>query len=813
MADPTPFDRSRIQPVPSSRRAARDGSGPRLPAPLTSFVGRERVVATLIDMLLRADVRLLTLTGPGGVGKTRLALQVASALAARFPDGVGFVGLAPLATPDLVVPAVAQVLGVRDSGREPLTERIIAFLGDKHLLLVFDNFEHLIEAAPFVTDVLASCPGVTALVTSRARLHLSGEFEHVISPLALAGSGDVTGADAAVPEAVRLFVERTRAVREDFVLTPENVATVAAICRRLDGLPLAIELAAARGKVLPPAALLARLATRLRLLTDGGRDLPARQRTMRATIAWSYDLLSPEEQVLFRRLGVFVGGCTLEAAEWVSGRDGRRDAGGGRMTDIHRPSTSSPLHPITASPSALDLVSSLVDKSLLQVNDGPGGEPRYALLETVREFALERLAESGEETTIRVNHAAWFLAVAEQTEIATWGGPEHAHWLDQIEAELSNLRGALGWLEENGEIEATLRLAGSLVGLWFHRSHRTEGHAWLQRALARADEVPTVGRAKALVALTKLGMFLGSDEAAAHAAESVAVWTELGDAWRAADARLALGMVLHYQDDYERAAPLLEEVAAELDALGEPLRAAIARLNLGVAALEHGDGTRAEALLEDVLALFHRGGYQWAVPTTLLSLGQAAVNRGDAAAAAAYYAESLALAGNQEDLVSALVKTANLAAGRRALVATRLFGAAAALAETVGYPLRPVEQVRCQDAAAGARAALGDATFEAAWAAGQTLTAEQAVAEAAAMLDAMRAPAAPGAAAGNAFGLTPRERQVLRLLAEGHSNQVIADALFVSPRTVKNHVASILAKLGVGSRAAAVAHALRQGLA
>jgi non-specific serine/threonine protein kinase len=309
-------------------------------------------------------------------------------------------------------------------------------------------------------------------------------------------------------------------------------------------------------------------------------------------------------------------------------------------------------------------------------------------------------------------------------------------------------------------------------------------------------------------------MFLGSEEAARHAAESLVMWTELGDTWRIADARLALGMVLHYQGDYERAAPLLEDVAAQLDALGEPDRAAIARLNLGVTALECGDSARAVAILEEVLGRFRRGGYEWAVSGTLRGLGQAAVNRGDMTAAAAYYEESLALAENREDLVGALFQTATLAAADgRSSVATRLFGAAAALAETVGYPLKPADRARCQSAAVAACAALGDANCESARAAGQSLSAEQAVAEARKVLAAMVAPTTSGAAADHAFGLTPREREVLTLLTEGRSNQAIADTLFISPRTAKNHVASILPKLGVGSRAAAVAYALRHGLA
>jgi non-specific serine/threonine protein kinase len=307
-------------------------------------------------------------------------------------------------------------------------------------------------------------------------------------------------------------------------------------------------------------------------------------------------------------------------------------------------------------------------------------------------------------------------------------------------------------------------------------------------------------------------MFLGNAQPA-HAAESVVMWTELGNTWRAADARLALGMVLVYQGNYERAAPVLEGVAAQLDDLGEPARAAIALLNLGQSALELGNSVRAEVLLKEVLGRFRRVGYQWAVSTTLGCLGLVAADRGDVTAAATFFADSLALAENREDLVAALVRTACLATvGRKALVATRLLGAAAALAETVSHPLNPAAEARRQDAAAAARTALGDAGFEAAWAAGQTLTAERACAEAAETLAAMSAPTAPSIMADNAFGLTPREREVLTLLTEGRSNHAIAETLFISPRTAKNHVAHILAKLGASSRAAAVAYAMRHDL-
>ncbi|MDP9368914.1 MAG: NB-ARC domain-containing protein, partial [Chloroflexota bacterium] len=390
-----------------------------LPAPLTSFVGREREVELVTALLCRGDVRLVTLTGPGGTGKTRLALRLGEDLAGYFGDGVVFVPLAAVTDPDLVLPTVAGVLGVRPAGDQPLTDLLAVTLQDRHLLLVLDNFEQVVEAAPLVTALLAACPRLTVLVTSRVRLQVSGEQAFPVPPFALPAPGEGTVSCLEAVEAVRLFVARARAAKPDFALTEENGTIVAEVCRRLDGLPLAIELAAARIAHLPPAALLARLERRLPLLTGGARDLPARQRTIRNTIAWSHDLLVPEEQVLFRRLAVFVGGFTLAAAEAVA-------------------STSDDL--------GLDVfngVCSLADKSLLREEDGPGGEPRYLMLETIREFELEQLAAAGEEAAIRDRHAAFFADLAAAiAPYLPWRADADAA-VARLDADQDNLRAAL----------------------------------------------------------------------------------------------------------------------------------------------------------------------------------------------------------------------------------------------------------------------------------------------------------------------------------------------------------------------------------
>ena len=796
MAHSTPPEGSHLLSAPIIPLPKRNRLSEPPPISLTSFIGREREVANITRLLQHDGTRLVTLTGPGGVGKTRLALRVVETLGAEFADGVVFVSLAPLTDPKRVAATVAHAVGVREVRDRAIAERLAGALADRCLLLVLDNFEQVVEAAPLVSRLIAACANLVVLVTSRTILRVSGEQGFPVSPLTLPGLAKTDSAEeVGTAESVRLFMDRARAADPSFTLTARNALAVGEICKRLDGLPLAIELAAARITLLSPMAMLAQMERRLPLLTGGPRDAPARLRTMRDAIAWSHELITAEEQALFRRLGVFAGSFSMAAAEVVA-----RDHG-----DV------------------FEGILSLAANNLLRHEVGLEGRPdegaagtfpRFAMLETVREYALEQLAASGEAEVIRDRHAAWCLALAEEAEIATWGGPEQTRRLDQFETELANLRGALAWLEEAGDPEKTLRLAAALGALWFHRGRRAEGYARLQRALARADVAVTTGRAKALRTLAMLGTSLGHAHAYAHAAESAELWTELGDTWRAADAQLALGMVLVHQADFERAAPVLEDVAARLDAMGEPVRAAIARLHLGHAAQDRGDGALAEVHFEEVLGPFRRGGYQWGVSVALFGLGQEAANRGDSTEAAAYYAEGLVLAGNHDNLVRALLKTASLAAaGGRALPTTRLLGAAAALAETVGYPLTSTEQVQSRDAAASVRAALGEIGFQAAWAAGEVLSPEQAIAESLAVLAIVGDPSAStGRIVNNDFGLTPREREVMTLLTEGRSNQEIAETLFISPRTAKNHVASILTKLDVVSRAAAVGYALRHNL-
>jgi predicted ATPase len=725
-----------------------------LPVQRTGFVGREKEVAVVKELLLRPDVRLVTVTGPGGIGKTRLAVQVASGLLARFPGGTHFVSLSALSDPDLIASVIVQTLGIREAaGRSPL-EILKEHLQDSlrsQTLLLLDNFEQLVQAAPTVAELLAVGRNLKILVTSRAALHVYGEYEFPVPALALPDSHSMPPVEVLSQyPAVALFVQRAVAARPDFELDRGNASAVIEICARLDGLPLAIELAAARVKVLSPSSMRARLASRLQLLTGGARDLPQRQQTLRAAIDWSYDLLSTAEQKLFRRLSVFVGGCTLEGAEAVC-------------------DTKSDLHL-----DMLDGMASMVDKNLVQQVEQAKGESRFVMLETIREYALEKLKASGEEDLTKRAQAAYCLVLAEE-EATEQSGAQRAEWVERLTSEHDNFRAGLEWLTETGDAAWGLRLGTALFRFWEAREYLAEGRDWLGKLLKLAGAaVPTKARARALfaagalageqgdyvsadaligesqdiarqlgdktgvaVSLNALGVFARDrgDVALARALfeETLALWRELGDQKAVARALSNLANVVKLQGEYDRARSLYVECLSIFRGLGDRTGVAWSLNYQGDVARDHGDSAAARTLYEQGLAIFREVDDRWGIAGTLADLGSLAREQGDYSAAHSMYRESIKVfqeLDHKRGIARLLECSACAAAAQReAERSLRLAGAAAALRRNIGAPLTPAEQAKLEAALEPARRALTNTAGERAWLAGWALPVEKAVAE------------------------------------------------------------------------------------
>ena len=783
------------------------------PISRTRLIGREVESAQARTALLDDAVSLLTLTGPGGVGKTRLALAVADAAAEAFPDGIVLVFLASLRDPNLFAPTIARALGMHDSGAQLLEDRLVAALRDRAVLLALDNCEHLLPAVALIGRLLQACPMLKVLATSRERLRVQGEREFSVLPLPLPAwtSLDPVPELAANP-AVQLFTERVHAIEPNFVLTESNAAAVAEICRRLDGLPLALELAAARMKVLPAHGLLARLETRLPLLTSGVRDAPERQQTLRATIAWSYALLTPEEQAFFRHLAVFVGGFTLDAAAAV--------AGGNEQHETDAP----------VSVTTLDLVSSLIDKSLLQRQEPDANDPRFAMLETIREFAVEQLESSGEAEAVRARHAACILALVQQAELPYYT-PEEMGWLPRFAAEQGNLRAALAWFERRGETAQMLRLAVALWWFWFARGELHEGRSWLMRAAAADPGAPPGLRAAAVVHAGQLALYAGEQaEAEALLGQGLAAARAAGEAHVSALAVSRLGELARQRGDPDRAEALLGAALGQWRAVGKAALIASVLQSLGDVAAGQGHAGRAADRYAEAAILARTIGFTAALRWCENGLGLLALARGDHREAAGHFAAALPLGAARTDSpfgIESLTHLAALAVASGHLEpAARLLGAAAASNEAMGVGHWPAIRAEALHAASAAEAALGPEAFAVAWDAGRALGLEAALREALALAEELAAIPAPVArpdfvvsaplrppGADRPSSLSAREQEVLRLIAAGRSNAEIAEALSITPRTASTHASHMLDKLGLSSRAELIAFAHRAGLA
>ncbi len=847
-----------------------------LPAQLTPLIGREQEVSTACVLLRRPEVRLMTLTGTGGIGKTRLGLQIASAFLPDFSDGVFFIPLASIRNPELVIPAMAQILGLREAGDWSQKEHLQTFLHGKHLLLLFDNFEQVVTAAPELLELLACCPHLKILVTSRAVLSVRGEYEFPVSPLSLPDLKHFEkGKDISQSAAVALFLQRAQAIKPDFHMTPNNARAIAEICVRLDGFPLALELAAARTKLLPPQALLTRLERRLHILTSTAQDRPARQRTLRHALAWSYDLLNTQEQEIFRQVSVFIGGFTLDAAEAVckSGHDGELFV--------------------------LDNLASLMDKSLLYLREQEAQEPCFMMLETIREYGLECLAANEEVIAPQYAHATYYLALAEKAD-SHLPTIKQRMWLQRLEQECDNLRAAFYWLLKQDEVEKALRLATALWRFWWMCGRVSEGKNLLELSLAasqKMQETLTSLRARALSVIGTLAGLQGDfDQAETFCHQSLALSQQLGerksiitalwmlgyiarekgnytvaeglaeeslalsrdgddavgtiysletlaavaldrgkyeqayklteeilaisrqldDTWKTTSLLWLLATVTLFQGDFTGAQTLLEESLTRSQEINDKRNTAYSLVMLGYVAYFQDQRDQMRILIEEGLALHREVGDRRGIAEALYGLGWSALDRGDPLAAQGLFEQSLAILRELKrtwflalciDGLACAVATQG-----QSLWAARLWGAASSLRAAIGATLPPAISALSQPFIT---AASGEAAFATAWTEGGTLIVETTPVDA--LFHSPSSLASPVPAPlpvkiAHPAGLTTREIEVLRWVAQGLTDSQVAEKLVISPRTVSTHLSSIYNKLGVSTRSAATRFAVENHL-